>query len=203
MLLVVHPYNPDQRKIQAIAKCLAEGGVIIYPTDTVYGLGCDIHKSRAIERVCRIKNISPAKAQFSFVCFDLSEMSQYVKSIATPLYRRLKMHLPGPYTFILPASKLVPRILKNRKSTVGIRIPDNQIARAIVRELGHPIISTSLPGQIVEEYTHPSLIEEKFRSLVDIVVDGGIGGTTVSTVIDCSSDIPSMLRAGLGEWAEA
>ena len=203
MLLVVHPNNPDQRKIQAIVKCLSEGGVIVYPTDTVYGLGCDIHQSHAIERLCRIKNISPTKAQFSFICFDMSEMSQYVKSIATPLYRLLKMHLPGPYTFILPASKLVPRILKNRKSTVGIRIPDNQIARSIVRQLGHPIISTSLPGQIVEEYTDPSLIEEKFRNQVDIVVDGGIGGTVVSTVIDCSTGAPSMLRSGLGTWAEA
>ena len=169
---------------------------MIYPTDTIYGLGCDIYQQKAIERVCRIKNVNPLKAQLSFICYDLSDLSRYTKSISTPLYRILKTHLPGPYTFILPASKQVPRILKSKKNTIGLRVPDNNIARTIVKELGHPVLSTTLPGEIIEEYTDPESIHEKFGQLVDIVVDGGIGGTVPSTVIDYTSGEANVIRMG-------
>ncbi len=163
------------------------GGIIIYPTDTIYGLGCDIFQHKAIERICRIKQIDPAKAQLSFVCYDLSDLSIYTKSISTPLYRILKNHLPGPYTFILPASKEVPKILKSRKNSIGLRVPDNLIARTIVQRLGHPVLSTSLPGELVEEYTDPEIIYEQFKNLVDIVIDGGPGNMIPSTIIDYTS----------------
>jgi tRNA threonylcarbamoyl adenosine modification protein (Sua5/YciO/YrdC/YwlC family) len=192
-----------------IVECLLDGGVIIYPTDTIYGLGCDIFQHKAVERICRIKQVDPAKAQLSFICHDLSDLSNYTKSISTPLYRLLKTFLPGPYTFILPASKQVPKILKSRKDTIGLRIPDNVIARSLVRELGHPILSSSLPGGVigdpepkVEEYTDPDMIEDKFSNLVDIVVDGGIGGILPSTVVDCTGDEPMVIRRGLGPWEE-
>ncbi|MBS1918043.1 MAG: threonylcarbamoyl-AMP synthase [Bacteroidetes bacterium] len=200
MLLHLHPDNPQPRNIRTIVECLQDGGVIIYPTDTIYGLGCNILEHKAIERICRIKNIPVEKAQLSFICYDLSDLSIYTKSISTPLYRLLKSKLPGPYTFILPASKQVPKILKSKKDTIGLRVPDNNIARSIVKELTHPILSASLPGEMVEEYTDPELIEANFKNLVDIVVDGGIGGMVPSTVIDCTSDEPIVLREGFGVW---
>ncbi len=202
MLLHVHPLNPQSRQIKTIIDCLKSGGIIIYPTDTIYGLGCDIFQHKAIERICRIKNVDPLKAQLSFICNDLSDLSAYTKSISTPLYRLLKQHLPGPYTFILPASKEVPRILKSKKDTIGLRVPDNLIARTIVQELGHPILSASLPGEMVEEYTDPELMQENFKKLVDLVVDGGIGGMTPSTIVDCTEEMPVVIREGLGEWME-
>ena len=202
MLLQVHPNNPQPRNIKMITDCLLSGGIIIYPTDTIYGLGCDIFQHKAIERICRIKNIDPQKAQLSFVCYDLSDLSKYSKSISTPLYRLLKSHLPGPYTFILPASKEVPKILKSKKDTIGLRVPNNIIANTIVKELGHPVLSTSLPGEMVEEYTDPEIMHENFKNLVDIVVDGGIGGMVPSTIIDCTTALPHLLRQGLGEWQE-
>lgn len=183
-----------------IVDCLLDGGVIIYPTDTIYGLGCDIFRHKAIERISRIKGVDPGKAQLSFICNDLSDLSQYTKSISTPLYRLLRSLLPGPYTFILPASKRTPKIIKSRKDTIGLRIPDNQIARSIVRELGHPILSASLPGEMVEEYTDPASIHARFEKLVDIVVDGGIGGIIPSTVIDCTGEDWVVVRKGLGPW---
>lgn len=202
MLLHVHPVDPQPRQIKTIVKCLQEGGIIIYPTDTLYGLGCDIFQHQAVERIARIKNIDPQKSNFSFVCYDLSHLSTYTKSIDTPLYRILKTYLPGPYTFILPSSKEVPKILKSKKNTVGIRVPDNNIARMIVNELGHPILSTTLPGTIVEDYTDPEIMEANFSKLVDIIVDGGIGGMVPSTVVDCTGAEPLLLRKGLGEWEE-
>ncbi|PVD51138.1 threonylcarbamoyl-AMP synthase [Terrimonas sp.] len=202
MLLHLHPVDPQPRQIKTIVECLQSGGIIIYPTDTLYGLGCDIFQHKAIERIARIKNINPDKANFSFVCYDLSDLSTYTKSISTSLYRLLKNHLPGPYTFILPSSKEVPKILKSKKNTVGIRVPDNTIARTIVKELGHPILSTTLPGEMVEEYTDPELMEANFNKLVDIVIDGGIGGMTPSTIIDCTGDEPILTRKGLGEWED-
>ncbi len=202
MLLHVHPEDPQPRNIKTIVECLHDGGVIIYPTDTIYGLGCDIFKHKAIERICRIKNVDPTKAQLSFVCYDLSDMSQYTKSISTPLYRLLKNYLPGPYTFILPASKEVPKILQSKKKTIGLRVPDNKISRAIVKESGNPILSASLPGEMVEEYTDPELINENFKNLVDIIIDGGTGGIIPSTVVDCTNDQTVVLRKGLGEWEE-
>ncbi|HRN57138.1 MAG TPA: L-threonylcarbamoyladenylate synthase [Agriterribacter sp.] len=202
MLLHVHPVDPQPRQIKTIIECLQDGGIIIYPTDTIYGLGCDIFQHKAIERIARIKHIDPHKANFSFVCYDLSNLSTYTKSIDTPLYRILKTYLPGPYTFILPSGKEVPKMLKSKKNTVGIRVPDNTIARTIVQELGRPILSTTLPGARVEEYTDPEIIEDNFNKLVDIVVDGGIGGITPSTVIDCTGSTPVLVRKGLGEWPE-
>ncbi len=200
MFLHLHPDNPQPRQIKTIVDCLLSGGIIIYPTDTIYGLGCDIFQHKAVERICRIKEVEPQKAQLSFICDDLSDLSTYTKSISTPLYRLLKQYLPGPYTFILPASKEVPKILKSKKDTIGLRVPDNNIARTIVRELNHPILSASLPGEMVEEYTDPEMIFEKFRKLVDIVVDGGIGGMIPSTVVDCTTDESIIIREGLGEW---
>jgi tRNA threonylcarbamoyl adenosine modification protein (Sua5/YciO/YrdC/YwlC family) len=200
MLLHLHPINPQPRNIKTIVECLLDGGVIIYPTDTIYGLGCDIFQHKAIERICQIKQVDPAKARLSFICYDLSDLSKYTKSISTPLYRMLKNYLPGPYTFILPASKQVPKILKSKKDTIGLRVPDNNIACGLVRELGHPILSSSLPGDMVEEYTDPEIIHEKFNHMVDIVVDGGIGGIVPSTVVDCTGEEPTVIRMGLGVW---
>lgn len=202
MLLNIHPDNPNPRHIKTVIECLLDGGVIIYPTDTIYGLGCDIFQPKAIERIARIKNIDPAKAQLSFVCYDLSDLSKYTKSISTPLYRLLKNYLPGPYTFILPASKEVPKILHSKKNTIGLRVPDNNIARTIVHELGHPLLSASLPGEMVEEYTDPELIQANFEKLVDIVIDGGIGGMMPSTIVDCTKDEYVVIREGLGVWEE-
>ncbi|HMP86699.1 MAG TPA: L-threonylcarbamoyladenylate synthase [Lacibacter sp.] len=200
MLLHIHPQNPQARQIKAAVECLQKGGVIIYPTDTIYGLDCDITQHKAIERICRIKQVDPAKANLSFICPDLSDLSRYTKSIDTPLYRLLKQHLPGPYTFILPASKEVPRILKSKKDTIGLRVPDNAIAQAILQELGRPILSASLPGDMVEEYTDPELMHANFSKLVDLVVDGGIGGMTPSTIVDCTGEEPVVTRQGLGPW---
>jgi tRNA threonylcarbamoyl adenosine modification protein (Sua5/YciO/YrdC/YwlC family) len=202
MLLQVHPVNPNPRYLKMIVDCLQSGGIIIYPTDTIYGLGCDITQHKAIERIAKIKQVDPSKAQLSFVCYDLSDLSKYTKSISTPLYRMLKEHLPGAYTFILPASKEVPKLLQSKKSTIGLRIPDNQIARTIVNELGHPILSASLPGVMVEEYTDPELIYENFKNQVDIVVDGGIGGMVPSTIVDCTNEPYELIREGAGVWEE-
>src|SRR5215210_2901445 len=165
MRLHLHPVNPQPRQIKTIIECLLDGGVIIYPTDTIYGLGCDIFQQKAIQRICRVKNVDPQKAQLSFVCHDLSDLSNYTKSISTPLYRLLKNYLPGPYTFILPASKEVPKILQSKKSTIGLRIPDNTICHHILEASGTPILSTSLPGEMVEDYTDPEIIHERFKSL--------------------------------------
>ena len=203
MLLHVHPDNPNARHIKTIVECLQDGGVIIYPTDTIYGLGCNIFQHKAIERIARIKQVEPEKAQLSFICYDLSDLSKYTRSISTPLYRLLKNYLPGPYTFILPASREVPKMLQSKKSTIGLRIPDNNIARTIVHELGSPILSASLPGEMVEEYTDPELIYENFKNRVDIVVDGGTGSMIPSTVVDCTTDEYKIIRQGAGEWNEA
>jgi tRNA threonylcarbamoyl adenosine modification protein (Sua5/YciO/YrdC/YwlC family) len=202
MLIRIHPENPQMRVIKQVVDVLRKGGVIIYPTDTIYGLGCDIFQHKAIERICQIKGISPQKAQFSFVCQDLSHLSEYAKQLSTPVYRTLKQHLPGAYTFILGASKQVPKILKTKKDTIGIRVPDNKIARCIVQELGNPILSTSLPGKFVEDYTDPEIIQERFGKLVDLVIDGGIGGMIPSTIIDFTSDEPVVVREGAGEWSD-
>jgi len=202
MLLHVHPDNPQPRQIKTIIDNLRNGGIIIYPTDTIYGLGCDIYQHKAIERICRIKQVDPKKAQLSFICYDLSHLSDFAKQLPTSTFRLLKEYLPGPYTFILPASKLVPKILQSKKDTIGLRIPDNNIARIIVKELGRPILSASLPGEMVEDYTDPEIMYENFMNDVEIVVDGGIGGTIQSTIIDCTGDEPVLTRQGAGEWNE-
>ena len=201
MLVHLHPDNPQPRLLNQIAECLKGGGIIIYPTDTIYGLGCDILQQKSIERICKIKNVDPQKAQLSFICRDLSHLSDYTKSIDTPLYRILKTYLPGPYTFILPASKQVPKILKSKKETIGLRVPDNIICKQILETLGNPILSASLPGEMVEEYTDPEIIFEKFGDTVDFVIDGGIGGIVPSTIIDCTTDDWKVIREGAGEWA--
>jgi tRNA threonylcarbamoyl adenosine modification protein (Sua5/YciO/YrdC/YwlC family) len=198
VLISIHPRNPQERLIRQAAEILRNGGVIIYPTDTVYGLGCDIFQPKAIERVCRIKGIDPTKANLSFVCSDLSDLSKYAKSISTPLYRFIKNHIPGPFTFILPASREVPKILKSRKDTIGLRIPDHRITHALAAELGHPILSSSLPGEMVEEYTDPECIHDKFEKLVDLVIDGGIGGLQYSTIVDMTEEEPVITRQGMG-----
>ncbi|MFT6815172.1 MAG: tRNA threonylcarbamoyl adenosine modification protein (Sua5/YciO/YrdC/YwlC family) [Sphingobacteriales bacterium] len=200
MLIEVHPENPGKRQISQIVECLKGGGVIIYPTDTVYGLGCDITNKKAMERVCRIRNIKPEKANLSFICSDLSHLSDYAKHISNPIYRLMNSILPGPFTFILEGSKLVPKLIRSGKSTVGIRVPDNKIAMAIVEALGNPIISTSLHSkdEILDYRTDPYNIHEDFGHLVDIVVDGGAGGIEPSTIIDCTSSEPIILREGKG-----
>ncbi len=200
MLIRIHPENPQPRLIKQVVDSLKAGGIIIYPTDTIYGLGCDIFQHKAIERICRIKEIEPQKAQLSFVCADLSDLSHYAKQLSTPVYRTLKQYLPGPYTFILEASKEVPKILKSKRETIGLRIPANTISQAIVKELGHPILSATLPGEFVEEYTDPELMHDKFEKLVDMILDGGIGGMTPSTIIDFTSGAPVVVREGAGEW---
>lgn len=200
MLIQIHNENPQPRLIKQVAECLKDGGVIIYPTDTIYGLGCDINQHKAVERICKIKNVDPQKAQLSFICRDLSHLSDFTKPIDTPLYRMLKSYLPGPYTFILPASKQVPKMLQSKKSTVGIRVPDNIICQFILDELGNPILSASLPGEIVEEYTDPEVIYENFGDKVDFVIDGGIGNMIPSTVVDCTTDEWTIIRQGKGEF---
>jgi len=202
MLLQIHPENPQPRQIKIVVDCLHRGGVIIYPTDTLYGLGCDILQHRAIEKVCRIKKVDPKKAQLSFICSDLSHLSEYAKQLSTATYRLLKEHLPGPYTFILPASKMVPKILQSKKDTIGLRIPDNKIAQAIINELGRPILSASLPGEMVEDYTDPEIMHENFMIEVDMVIDGGIGGAEPSTVVDCTKEGYVVIRQGAGKWSE-
>jgi len=198
MLITVHPKDPQGRLIKQIADCLRSGGVIIYPTDTVYGLGCDIFQPKAIERICRIKGLDPLKANLSFICSDLSDLSKYARTISTPQYRLIKNHIPGPFTFILPASKEVPKILKSKKDTIGLRVPDHHITHAIAAALGNPILSSSLPGDMVEEYTDPELIHDKFHKLVDSVVDGGIGGMEYSTIVDMTDEEPEVIRQGAG-----
>jgi tRNA threonylcarbamoyl adenosine modification protein (Sua5/YciO/YrdC/YwlC family) len=183
-----------------VKECLDDGGIIAYPTDTIYGLGCSILHHEAVEKICAIKKVDPEKAQLSFICADLSDLSTYAKSIDNALYRILKKTLPGPYTFILPASKQVPKILQSKKKTIGLRIPNNKIALSIIETLGHPILSASFPGENVEDYTDPEIIYENWSNQIDMVVDGGIGGIVPSTVIDCTTDEFVLLRQGLGVW---
>lgn len=202
MYIHIHPQDPQPRLVKQVVECLLDGGVIAYPTDTIYGLGCDIFQPKAVEKICRIKNVDPVKAQLSFICRDLSHLSDYTKSIDTPLYRMLKHYLPGPFTFILPASKQVPKILQNKKNTIGLRVPDNEICRHILELLDHPLLSASLPGEMVEEYTDPDIINERLGEQVDFVIDGGIGGMIPSTVVDCTSSDWTVVRSGLGVWEE-
>lgn len=201
MLLHIHPDNPQPRNIQTVVDCLKSGGVIIYPTDTIYGIGCDIYNQQAIERICRIKNILPKNANFSFICRDLSHLSDYARNIDTPIFRILKNALPGPYTFILEATKEVPKSLKTKKDTVGIRVPDHIICQTIVQELGHPLMSASLPmDEDVEYFTDPEIIHDIFGKQVDLVIDSGIGNMIASTVIDCTDGSPQLVREGAGKW---
>jgi tRNA threonylcarbamoyl adenosine modification protein (Sua5/YciO/YrdC/YwlC family) len=201
MLIKIYPENPNEKTIQQVVEVLRKGGIIIYPTDTVYGLGCDITNHRAIEAICKIRRIKPEKANFSFVCYDLSHISDYIKPIDNATYRVLKKALPGPFTFIFNASNMVPKLLSSNKKTVGIRVPDNNIARCIVKELGNPILSTSIrdEDEIIEYSTDPELIYEKYQDQVDMVIDGGYGGNIASTVVDCTNGEFEVIREGKGE----
>ncbi|MFB2121405.1 L-threonylcarbamoyladenylate synthase [Parapedobacter sp. 2B3] len=201
MLLRIYEENPNPKAIQQVAAVLRRGGLIIYPTDTVYGLGCDINNHKAIERICELRGIKPEKANLSFICYDLTGIAQYTKPFDTTTFRVLKKALPGPFTFIFNASGQVPKLLSSKKKTVGIRVPDNLIAREIVHELGNPIVSASIhdEDEIVEYSTDPELIHEKFGDLVDIVIDGGYGGNIASTVVDTTSGDFEIIREGKGD----
>ena len=200
MLLKIHPDNPGERHMKIITECLQDGGVIIYPTDTVFGLGCDITKIRALDRVAQIKGVKREKANFSIICSSLSHLSDYARQIPNPVYKLMKRTLPGPYTFILNASNNVPHFFQTRKKTVGIRVPDNNIIREIIRELGNPILSTSIhdEDEILEYSTDPELIHEKYQDIAEIVIDGGYGEFIPSTIVDCTGDEPVIIRQGLG-----
>ncbi|AII51041.1 L-threonylcarbamoyladenylate synthase [Hymenobacter sp. APR13] len=201
-LLRIHPENPPQNRIQQVVDVLRRGGIIIYPTDTVYGIGCDIHNAKAVDKLCRIKGLNPEKAMLSFICADLSHISDYAHGITTPTYKVIKRALPGPFTFIFEASSKVPRQGGKQRKTVGIRVPDNQIIIQLVRELGNPIMSTSVreDENTLDEYvTDPDLIFEKYRSLVDLVIDGGFGNNVPSTIIDCTNDDFELVRQGAGD----
>jgi tRNA threonylcarbamoyl adenosine modification protein (Sua5/YciO/YrdC/YwlC family) len=201
MLLRIHPENPSERQIKTVVECLNDGGVIIFPTDTIYAMGCDIFKPRAIDRISRIKGVKAEKANFSFLCHDLSHLSDYSKPIHNDVFKLMKRTLPGPFTYILEASNNVPKILHRKKKTVGIRVPDNNIITEIIRQLGNPVMSTSIrdEDEIIEYTTDPELIHEKFENLVDIVIDGGYGDNEPSTIIDCTGDEIFIVREGKGK----
>lgn len=198
-LIKLYEENPNPKQVQQVVDVLRKGGLVIYPTDTVYGLGCDITNSKALQRIARIKGVKLEKANWSFICADLSNLSDYVRQIDSPTFKILKRTLPGPYTFILPGNNNLPKDFKKKK-TVGIRVPDNSIARALVAGLGHPIVSTSIrdDDDILEYTTDPELIFEKWENLVDVVIDGGYGDNVASTVIDLSGDEPTVIREGKG-----
>ncbi|MDP2423967.1 MAG: L-threonylcarbamoyladenylate synthase [Bacteroidales bacterium] len=200
MLLKIHPENPSQRQINTVVECLADGGIIIYPTDTVYGLACDIFKTKAVDRIALLKGTKKEKANFTFVFHDLSQISDYTKPFSTEVFRLMKNSLPGPYTFILNANSNIPRIFHSRKKTVGIRIPQNKIPIALVRELGNPIMTTSIrdDDEIIEYTSDPELIYEKYKNLVDMVIDGGYGDNRPSTIIDCTGAELLVVREGKG-----
>lgn len=198
--LKLYPANPDPRRLSQIVKALRDGAVVIYPTDTIYGMGCDIHNARAVERVARIKGIKPVKNDFSFICYDLSHIADYAK-VSNQAFKLMKRLLPGPFTFVLEANSNVPKLLNTNKKTVGIRVPDHSIPRLLVQELGNPIITTSIrdDDEVIEYSTDPELIFEKFQHQVDIVIDGGYGGNVPSTIVDATDDDFSIIRQGLGE----
>ncbi len=200
MLIRIHPEDPSGRLIRIVVDCLRQGGVIIYPTDTVYSIGCDILQPKAVQRVAQIKGIKPEKANFSLICHDLSHISDLTKPFPTSTYKAMKKGLPGPFTFILNANNKVPKLFQSRKKTIGIRVPDNSIAREIVKELGNPIISTSVydEDEIIKYTTDPELIHENYEHLVDMVIDGGNGGNQASTVLDCTGEEIGVLREGKG-----
>ena len=188
MLIKIYPENPNLKEIDKAVKILRDGGLVIYPTDTVYAIGCDALNVRAVERICRLKGVNPQKSNLSIICYDLSNLSEYAK-VSNAAFKLMKKNLPGPFTFILPTSGELPKIYKAKKE-VGIRVPDNNIIRTLVRELGNPIIEYS---------TDPELIEEKYERTVDLVIDGGYGGTEASTVVDCTTDDFEIIRQGKGE----
>jgi len=201
MLIKIYPDNPNSRDLSKIVEILKKGGIIIFPTDTVYGIGCDIYHPKAVEKIARIKGVDPAKPNFSFICYDLSHLSDFTSQVDNSIFKLMNKNLPGPFTFILHASNKVPKIFERKKKTVGIRIPDNDIAREIVKILGHPIMSTSVidEDEVIEYTTDPELIYEKYKNIVDIVIDGGYGNNEASTIIDCTREEIEIIRQGIGE----
>jgi len=200
MLLKIHPENPDPRRLRQVVDCLERGGVIVYPTDTIYSFGCDINNQKAYERIAKIKNLKAEKANFSLVCYDLSHLSEYAKPVDNHIYKLMKRAFPGPYTFILTASSLVPKLFRTNKKTIGIRVPDNLIARELVKMLDRPLIAASVhdEDEIIEYTTDPELIHERVGVMVDMVIDAGYGDIEPSTIIDCTGDEPEILRQGKG-----
>ena len=200
MLIQIHPDDPSPRQIEKVVEVLRNGGIIIYPTDTVYGLGCDIFHARAVEKIARIKGVKIEKANFSFICHDLSHLSNYARNISNPVFKIMKHYLPGPFTFILEASGNVPKVFKNKKKTVGIRIPDHKIPLEIVRMLGNPLLTTSIHDydKVIDYTTDPELIHDNLGHLVDMVIDGGFGNNVPSTVVNCTVEPPEIMRQGLG-----
>lgn len=200
MLVKIYPDNPDERNLQKVVDCLRSGGIVICPTDTVYTLCCDIYKPKSIERIAKIKKIKPEKANFSFICHDLSHLSDYTKHVETSIFKVMRRALPGPFTFILEASRNVPKLFQSNKKTVGIRIPNNKICLEIVRLLENPIMSTSIhdDDDIIEYSTDPELIHEKYKDIVDIVIDGGYGNNIPSTILNCTNGDIEIVRQGLG-----
>ena len=201
MLLRIHPDNPQEKNIRQVVECLKDGGVIIYPTDTVYGLGCDIFKQKAVEKIARIKEVNIKKHNFSFICSDLSHLSDFTKPMDRSTYKLMKKALPGAFTFILNANNTIPKLFKNNRKTVGIRVPNHHIPRNIVELLGNPILTTSIrdDDSIVEYSTDPELIYEKYKKQVDIVIDCGYGNLVPSTIVDCSKVEIEIIRQGLGK----
>jgi len=201
MLLRIYPDNPDPRQIKKAVECLKDGGVIIYPTDTIYGIGCDVFNKKAMQKLCRIKELDIKKHNLSFICYDLRHISSFTKHLATSTYKLMKKTLPGPYTFILEANNAIPKLFKNSKKEIGIRIPDNNIPRDIVRKLGNPIVTTSVKDKdmVIEYSTDPELIHEHFNKLVDIVIDGGYGEAVPSTIIDFTNNTTEIIREGKGD----
>lgn len=203
MLLKINPDNPEGRKIRQVVEHLKEGGIIIYPTDTVYALGCDIENSNAIDRICKLRGLDPKKANLAMICQDISQLSTYTQQINNSTFRLLKKNLPGPFTFILPAANNVPKLFKNRKKTIGVRIPEHNVTAAIVEVLGRPILTTSLKSddEILEYFNDPADIYEDFKKLVDVVIDSGPGGNVPSTVVDSTEIDPAIIREGAGQLA--
>ncbi len=199
-VLKMYENNPEQSKIERLANALKDGSVVIYPTDTVYGLGCDLYNSKAIDRITRIKSFSAAKPIFTIICEDISQVSQYTKVISNEVFKMMKRVLPGPYTFILEANNKIPKAINQKRKTIGVRVPDNNITLAIVRALGNPIITTSIKfdDDVVEYYTDPADIIDAYEKLVDYIVDGGLGGNSPSTMVDCSKEEIEIIREGAG-----
>lgn len=201
MLVRIYPENPDERRIQQAVDVLKKGGVIVYPTDTVYSMACDMNNRRAVEKMAKIKGVKLENANFSLICYDLSNISEYTVQFGTDVYKIMKRALPGPYTFILNANKNIPKLFQSKKQTIGIRVPDNSIARTIVYQLGNPLLSTSIhdDDEVLEYTTDPELIYERYENQVDLVIDGGYGNNEASTVIDCTGEQPEIIRQGIGE----
>jgi tRNA threonylcarbamoyl adenosine modification protein (Sua5/YciO/YrdC/YwlC family) len=201
MIIKLFEDNPNQKQIYKVIEILQKGGVVIYPTDTIYGIGCDMRNPKAIDRVARIKGVKPEKANFSIICHDLSHLSDYTRPISNPTFKLMKKNLPGPFTFILNANNKVPEIFQNNKKTVGIRVPRNNIILEIVKEFGNPLVNTSVHNDddILEYITDPELIHEKYENLVDLIIDGGYGQIIPSTIVDCTGEEPEIIRQGIGE----